>query len=103
MLLGQFHHNCLLLIMAALLSVCTKEKQHSVIRFLWLEGVSEPRHIRDFTFSTIQELFCRNRVSRNGLKNSETVAQVLHMRKKSDACAQPQMRTTLNIYVTQFC
>ena len=29
------------LIMAVLLSVCTKEEQRSVIRFLWLEDVSE--------------------------------------------------------------
>ena len=47
--------------MAALLFVCTKEEQCSVIQFLWSVGVSGAQSVKDFRHNT--------GVFTNGLKN----------------------------------
>jgi hypothetical protein len=54
--------------MAAPLSVCTKEEQRSVIRFLWSDGVSGAA-INQRLSAQYGTVFRRHGVSTNGLKN----------------------------------
>ena len=61
--------------MAAPLSVCTKEEQRSVIRFLWSEGVSGAEIHRRLSAQYGNSVL-PNGVSTNGYKNSKMLAQV---------------------------
>jgi hypothetical protein len=54
-----------MLTMAAPLSICTKEKQRSVIRFCGLKVYQGPKSIEDFQHN-MGTVFCSNSVSKNG-------------------------------------
>lgn len=79
--------------MAAPLSVCAKEEQCSVIRFLWLEGVSEvavhQRVSAQYGNSVLPQWSVYEWIEK--LKNGHT--SVMH-EEGADACPRPQMRTT---------
>ena len=81
------------LTMAGPLSVCTKEEQRSVIRFVvvW-RCIRGPKCIEDFQHNT-GTVFCSNGVSTNGEKNSKMVAQVLRMKEAVHAWLAAQPKT----------
>jgi len=61
--------------MAAPLSVCTKEEQRGVTRFLWSEGVTGAEiHRRLYQHNMGTELY-HGEVYTNGSRNSNTVGQ----------------------------
>jgi hypothetical protein len=74
--------------MAGPLSVFTKEEQHAVIRFLWVEGAQGQKFIEDFQHN-MGTVLCRSVVCMNGLPCPKTAAQVSLMMNDPDACPRP--------------
>ena len=81
------------LIMAAPLSVSTKEEQRSVIRFLWSEGVQGATIYQTLLAQLSQWSVCE------WIKKFKIVAQMLHMTKEPD----DRLRPSLSMHITWFC
>jgi hypothetical protein len=84
--------------MAAPLSVCTKEEQCSVIRFLWSEGVSgaeiHKRLSAQYGNSVLPQRSVYEWIEK--FKNDRT-------KKEPDAHPRPQLTKTVSAYVIWFC
>jgi hypothetical protein len=81
--------------MASPLSVCTKEEQRAVIRFLWAEGAQGQKSIEDFQHNMGTVPYC-SIVCMNGLPCPKTAAQVPLMMNDPDARPRPLHKRTLN-------
>jgi hypothetical protein len=80
--------------MTSPLSICTKEKQHAVIQFLWAEGVPGEEIYRRFSAQYGNSALPQCSV--NGLPCSKTAAQVSVMMNNLDAHPHLLQKRTLN-------
>lgn len=75
--------------MAAPLSICTKEEQHSVIRFLWSEGVSGAKIHRRLSVQSRNSVLPQRRVYKWIVKLKNGCVSVMH-----DEGTRPPSRIT---------